>query len=62
MLENGLYFKDPLLWLAERDCIFKSNFCLSFDEWEKLSMMHSFLKFYDDVYCRRQSILLLACT
>jgi hypothetical protein len=30
MVKNGLYFKDALLWLAERDCIFKSNFWLYF--------------------------------
>ena len=51
MLENALYFKDALLWFGNRDGIFKSNFSLTHDEWEKVRIMHDFLKTIYKVTC-----------
>ena len=51
MLENALYFKDALLWFGNRDGIFKSNFSLTHDEWEKVRIMHDFLKTFYKVTC-----------
>lgn len=49
MLDKAWSFICVLLWFAERDSIFKSNFCPSHDEWEKLTIIHNFLKTFYEV-------------
>ncbi|KAF7827091.1 zinc finger BED domain-containing protein RICESLEEPER 2-like [Senna tora] len=51
MLDHAIYYKSVLEHWGRRDVAFK-NFVLSEEEWEKVQILHRFLKVFYDVTCK----------
>ncbi|KAF7820887.1 zinc finger BED domain-containing protein RICESLEEPER 2-like [Senna tora] len=54
MLDHAIYYKSVLEHWGRRDVAFK-NFVLSEEEWEKVQILHRFLKVFYDVTCKFSS-------